>query len=55
MLKVLYESVIKPEVRKTLGKYYTPDWLANRVLQGCHRPAPPARPGPVLWLRDLRV
>lgn len=32
VLKVLYESVIKPEVRKTLGEYYTPDWLANRVV-----------------------
>ena len=33
VLKVLYESVIKPEVRKSLGEYYTPDWLANRVVQ----------------------
>ena len=32
VLKVLYESVIKPEVRKSLGEYYTPDWLANRVV-----------------------
>ncbi|MDX6309815.1 MAG: hypothetical protein QOI06_2861 [Nocardioidaceae bacterium] len=33
VLKVLYESVIKPDVRKSLGEYYTPDWLANRVVQ----------------------
>lgn len=33
VLKILYESVIKPEVRKSLGEYYTPDWLANRVVQ----------------------
>lgn len=32
VLKVLYESVIKPEVRKSLGEYYTPDWLANRIV-----------------------
>lgn len=32
VLKVLYESVITPEVRKTLGEYYTPDWLANRIV-----------------------
>ena len=33
VLEVLYESVIKPDVRKSLGEYYTPDWLANRVVQ----------------------
>ena len=32
VLKVLYESVIKSEIRKALGEYYTPDWLANRVV-----------------------
>lgn len=33
VLKVLYESVITADVRKSLGEYYTPDWLANRVVQ----------------------
>lgn len=33
VLKVLYESVITTDVRKALGEYYTPDWLANRVVQ----------------------
>lgn len=33
VLKVLYESVISADVRKALGEYYTPDWLANRVVQ----------------------
>lgn len=33
VLKVLYESVITSDVRKALGEYYTPDWLANRVVQ----------------------
>lgn len=32
VLKVLYESVISPETRKALGEYYTPDWLAHRVV-----------------------
>lgn len=32
VLKVLYESVIPAETRKALGEYYTPDWLANRVV-----------------------
>jgi hypothetical protein len=27
VLNVLYKSVIKPDVRKALGEYYTPDWL----------------------------
>lgn len=32
VLKVLYESVIPAETRRALGEYYTPDWLANRVV-----------------------
>lgn len=32
VLKVLYESVISTATRKALGEYYTPDWLANRVV-----------------------
>lgn len=32
VLKVLYESVISPETRKALGEYYTPDWLAQQVV-----------------------
>jgi hypothetical protein len=32
VLKVLYESVISAETRKTLGEYYTPDWLANKMV-----------------------
>lgn len=33
VLKVLYESVIKPETRKSLGEYYTPDWLARKIVE----------------------
>ena len=32
VLKVLYESVISTEQRKNLGEYYTPDWLADRIV-----------------------
>lgn len=32
VLKVLYESVIEQPERKRLGEYYTPDWLADRVV-----------------------
>jgi hypothetical protein len=33
VLKVLYESVIGQDTRKKLGEYYTPDWLAYRMVQ----------------------
>ncbi|MFD7311034.1 N-6 DNA methylase [Promicromonospora sp. NPDC059942] len=32
VLKVLYESVIPSTTRKSLGEYYTPDWLAHEVV-----------------------
>lgn len=32
ILKVLYESIISSSQRKQLGEYYTPDWLAERVV-----------------------
>ena len=32
VLKVLYESLVDPEERHDLGEYYTPDWLAGRVV-----------------------
>ena len=32
VLKVLYESVITAPTRKRLGEYYTPDWLAERIV-----------------------
>jgi hypothetical protein len=32
ILKVLYESVIGTETRKQLGEYYTPDWLAEKMV-----------------------
>lgn len=33
VLKHLYESVIDAEERKHLGEYYTPDWLAERMVE----------------------
>ncbi len=33
ILKALYESVIDTETRHRLGEYYTPDWLANRMVE----------------------
>lgn len=33
VLKVLYESVIVADTRKKLGEYYTPDWLAQQVVE----------------------
>ncbi len=32
VLKTLYESVIDAETRHRLGEYYTPDWLAERMV-----------------------
>lgn len=32
VLKVLYESIIGAETRKRLGEYYTPDWLADVIV-----------------------
>src|SRR5438309_987856 len=33
VLKVLYESVIDADTRQKLGEYYTPDWLAERMVE----------------------
>lgn len=32
VMKVLYESVINPQTRHSLGEYYTPDWLAEAIV-----------------------
>ena len=32
VLKILYESIISASTRATLGEYYTPDWLAERMV-----------------------
>lgn len=33
VLKVLYESLIDRDERKGLGEYYTPDWLAAKIVR----------------------
>lgn len=33
VMKVLYESVIGADTRKRLGEYYTPDWLAEAMVE----------------------
>ena len=33
IMKVLYESIIAQELRKQLGEYYTPDWLAEVIVE----------------------
>lgn len=33
VLKVLYESIINAETRKSAGEYYTPDWLAEGIVE----------------------
>ncbi|MCX7684494.1 MAG: N-6 DNA methylase [Acetobacteraceae bacterium] len=33
VLKALYESLMDPEQRHDLGEYYTPDWLAAKVVR----------------------
>jgi hypothetical protein len=32
VLKHLYESIISQRSRESLGEYYTPDWLADRIV-----------------------
>jgi hypothetical protein len=32
LLKSLYEELVDPETRHDLGEYYTPDWLAEYIL-----------------------
>lgn len=32
VLKELYQELVGTEVRHTLGEYYTPDWLAERIV-----------------------
>ena len=35
VMKVLYESIISPQARHRLGEYYTPDWLAEEIIDKC--------------------
>jgi SAM-dependent methyltransferase len=35
VLKLLYESIIPDQTRKLLGEHYTPDWLAEEIIEQC--------------------
>lgn len=43
VLKSLYEGLVDPETRHDLGEYYTPDWLAHRIVRRLLEPKPKAR------------
>ena len=32
MLKELYQELVDPDVRKLLGEFYTPNWLAQSMV-----------------------
>jgi hypothetical protein len=32
ILKELYQEMVKPDVRKQLGEFYTPDWLSEKMI-----------------------
>ncbi len=42
VFKELYQELVDPEVRHTLGEYYTPDWLAEYAVRDLIRKAPSA-------------
>jgi hypothetical protein len=42
VLKSLYEGLVDPATRHDLGEYYTPDWLAHRIVRKLLEPNPKA-------------
>jgi hypothetical protein len=42
VLKGLYERLVDPKDRHDLGEYYTPDWLAARIVSECLKENPEA-------------
>ena len=42
VLKALYEGLVDPATRHDLGEYYTPDWLAHRLVRRLLEPNPKA-------------
>ena len=43
VLKELYQELVDPDVRKLLGEFYTPDWLAQYIINDILRTKPDAR------------
>ncbi len=44
LLKKLYQNLMPQELRHDLGEYYTPDWLAEQVLNQLHGGTPDKKP-----------
>jgi len=44
LLKRLYQNLMPQELRHDLGEYYTPDWLATRLLNQLHSGPPDSVP-----------
>jgi Eco57I restriction-modification methylase len=44
LLKKLYQNLMPKELRHDLGEYYTPDWLAEQVLNQLHSGTPEKSP-----------
>lgn len=42
VLKSLYQELVDPETRHDLGEFYTPDWLADRVVRHALKDNPSA-------------
>jgi len=42
VLKGLYEKLVDPKDRHDLGEYYTPDWLAAKIVEKCLQKKPDA-------------
>jgi len=40
VLKSLYQELVDPATRHDLGEYYTPDWLAHKIVQDLLAPDP---------------
>jgi hypothetical protein len=42
VLKSLYQELVDPQTRHDLGEFYTPDWLADRIVQHALKDNPSA-------------
>ncbi|MGA9407010.1 MAG: N-6 DNA methylase [Bacteroidota bacterium] len=42
VLKSLYQELVDPQTRHDLGEFYTPDWLADRIVQHALKDNPAA-------------
>lgn len=40
VLKELYQELVDPSERHELGEYYTPDWLAEHIVEGALKASP---------------